>query len=732
MSVLPRHLVQYSKKLNEYLAALPARKRTNPAETSAPSLAAWFIGPKGENKKLLRRLVLKAVEAHCKFRESYFPDDPPYVTETIRRSRPYRTSIKTLETEYSRLLEQLDESVPFFSYRYQGHMNWDVTLPAILGFIATLLYNPNNVAAESSPTTTPLEMAVGDDLCEMLGYRIPTEQESRAGAIRPWGHITCDGSVANLEAMWAARNVKLYPIALATALNKEPSLTAACPITVPLATGEEPTLVNLDHWSLLNLRADDVLSLPARIQDQYSISTETLARAVRKYSVQGLGLVEFCTRYLDSDLRKSVILAPSTMHYSWPKSAALLGIGSSGVLGIRVDLDGRIDVGDFRGKLDDCLRQRRPVFLSVAVLGTTEEGAVDPLAKMLQVREEYRALGLEFTIHADAAWGGYFASILRERQTDSGDLADEDPFIGLSPYVEEQYRVLGAADSITVDPHKAGFIPYPAGGLCYRNSAMRAVVSFTAPVVYHGGADPGVGVFGIEGSKAGAAAAAVYLSHRIIRTDRSGYGRLLGQCVFNSKRLYAALITMANPDDPFIVVPFQRLPSERNGEPPEMVQKQLEFVRERIVPATNQQLTADPEAMTLLRELGSDQIIIAYAFNFKTHGVLNTSVARANRLNDEIFRSLSAAPGKGQIMNTPLFVTASEFDQAAYGDRLLNHFKLRLGINDRSGSALTFLISTTMDPWISETECGSFIPIVILALRQSVLNAINQMAESDS
>ena len=58
-----------------------------------------------------------------------------------------------------------------------------------------------------------------------------------------------------------------------------------------------------------------------------------------------------------------------------------------------------------------------------------------------------------------------------------------------------------------VHPHKGGFIPYPAGALCYRNGAMRSIVTFTAPLVYHGGADPTVGVFGIEGSKPGAAAA---------------------------------------------------------------------------------------------------------------------------------------------------------------------------------------------------------------------------------
>ena len=31
---------------------------------------------------------------------------------------------------------------------------------------------------------------------------------------------------------------------------------------------------------------------------------------------------------------------------------------------------------------------------------------------------------------------------------------------------------LANSDSITVDPHKSGYIPYPAGALCYRNGQL--------------------------------------------------------------------------------------------------------------------------------------------------------------------------------------------------------------------------------------------------------------------
>lgn len=50
-------------------------------------------------------------------------------------------------------------------------MVWDINLPSIIRYFASMLYNQNNVAAEASPVTTVLEIEVGNDLCSMLGYK---------------------------------------------------------------------------------------------------------------------------------------------------------------------------------------------------------------------------------------------------------------------------------------------------------------------------------------------------------------------------------------------------------------------------------------------------------------------------------------------------------------------------------------------------------------------------------
>ncbi len=288
---------------------------------------------------------------------------------------------------------------------------------------------------------------------------------------------------------------------------------------------------------------------------------------------------------------------PGIIHGRRMQPFWVLDLKTCGV--IPVDLNARMDLNKLRHSLDLCLEKKIPLMNVVVILGTTEESAVDPLADILKMRNEYRKLGLEFAIHGDAAWGGYFKTMMNSKDESSPysfKHIDENAMAALpmSDYVTKQYKVLHHTDSITIDPHKSGYVPYPAGGLCYRNSAMRNLVSFTSPVVYHGGVDPTVGVYGVEGSKPGAAAAAVYLSHKVIRPNMDGYGKLTAECFFNAKRLYAALVCLNIADLPFFVVPLIPIPAIQQGLCPEEVQQQYEFIRDRIVNKTNAAVTCRP------------------------------------------------------------------------------------------------------------------------------------------
>lgn len=190
-----------------------------------------------------------------------------------------------------------------------------------------------------------------------------------------------------------------------------------------------------------------------------------------------------------------------------------------------VDDQARMDAGALRGMLEDALTKQQAIYSVVAIIGSTEHGAVDPLVSVLKLRQEFEKKGLSFVVHCDAAWGGYFASCIRDTEIMREDnftgipvrtmgFAEADngfvPTMALTPYTQKQLAWFGRADSITIDPHKSGYCPYPAGGLCYRDSRMRYLVTWTSPVVYRGEVES-IGVYGVEGSKPGASAGIILL-----------------------------------------------------------------------------------------------------------------------------------------------------------------------------------------------------------------------------
>jgi glutamate/tyrosine decarboxylase-like PLP-dependent enzyme len=702
--------------------------------------SAWFLGPRAENAEALLEFVQLAASRQIETRRKYMPKDPSMVDDY--EDKDHQDSIDAIRSKLTHMLDLLQGSIPLASYRNQSHMYWDITLPGAVGYFAAMLYNQNNVAAEASPVTTLLEIKVGEALCKMLGF----DQSCGSGhqeAIQPWGHITCDGSVANGESMWAARNLKFLPVALAAAIAVEKKLKGARCVSVTTCQGKRGRLVDLSLWELLNLPIDEVIGLVQTIQHDGEIDEKTVNDAVDAYSVQSLGLVQFQRRFLDSYRQATpVVFVPATAHYSWPKTAALLGLGTAAVKPIEVDLEGRMDVHKLRKALCKCLKHARPVLQVVAVMGSTEEGAIDPLADIVALRKEFQGLGLNFVIHVDGAWGGYFTSMLRSDSVSVDFAADIDsyPALYLSEHFSTHFASMHEVDSVTLDPHKSGFIPYPAGGLCYRNGDMRNLIAFTAPVVTHGGVDPTVGPYGIEGSKPGAAAASVYLSNKVIPLNQSGYGRLLGRCLFNSKRFYAALVTMdldneckANDDEVGIhVTPFQRLPVEREGGSDRQILQQKKAIAETIVPHQTDYLIKkvfglpnpnreQAKSLKLFQEIGSDLSIVTYAFNFSVGSKLNKDLELMNKLNHEIFRKLSLQPNEtGKIPTTEMFVTASNFDPVHYGEKLVHSFAKRAGVVPKKDVAINFLISTTQNPWLSTTADGNvMIPKLIDILRDS-------------
>jgi glutamate/tyrosine decarboxylase-like PLP-dependent enzyme len=499
-------------------------------------LGSIFLGPKGENAEVFERLLLDAFRDHVFWRRNFHPEDGFIVDEMQKHAPVYERSISVLRQELLGLLSELKAGVPFFSPRYIGHMASDLTIASLVGYFATMLYNPNNVAAEASPVTSRMELEVAAQLAAMIGYPSDTQ----------WGHLTSGGTVANFEALWVARNVKYLPVALHWA-----ALEADTSLTLTLADGTRAETANLDLWQLLNVWPSAALDAV----DEFDAVAGEPGRSldlIGRNSLAGLGYQEFgrrLAREFGDALRPGVVLVPSTGHYSWEKICRALGIGGANLVHVPVDKYFRMDPQALQETLRWLAGHRQSVIACISVAGTTEESAVDRLDLIAEVREAAaREHGIAFHLHADAAYGGYAAAVTRApggaRRTFADAYLELDSGIGWPS--EEVYGALVAlerTDSVTIDPHKLGFVPYPAGAVSFRDGRGRNLVAVEAPYVFHGGGSEWgyIGRYIFEGSKPGAAAAGVWMSHKALPLDSSGYGRLIGETARGAMRLHRGI-----------------------------------------------------------------------------------------------------------------------------------------------------------------------------------------------
>ncbi|KAH9884505.1 PLP-dependent transferase [Cubamyces lactineus] len=680
---------------------MSSKAQSSPFHTSAhDAISACFLGPRAENFAILEELFHGALADHAQTRIDYKPGDGDFITSSMQATEQFQSTTDNLRTQAKYVSDLLNTySIPFFSTRYMGHMCMETSMPSMLGWMITILFNPNNVAFEASPITTLIELEVGQQLSGMLGY---TEENN----ITPWGHIATDGTVANMESMWlSARNLKFYPLSIHAAMTKDDMPLAFIADSFTVTTCDEPNtpqlLCQLSPWQLLNLTPDIVLGIADRLAADYGITSDFLAKALQPYLAQTTGKDKLMKMYeIETE---PLYLISNTKHYSWPKAAALVGIGSENCVDVKVDNNARVDIDALTAHLQDCVRVKRAVYAVVAIIGSTEEGAVDPLDQILALKPQFAEQGLSFLVHADAAWGGYYASMLRERPVPmiglpkEGEDPDRDfvPSITLRDSTVDQFKALARTDSITIDPHKAGYIPYPAGGLCYRDGRMRFLLTWSAPYLHQGDKGESIGIYGIEGSKPGAPAVACYLHHSVLGLHKEGHGALLGEASFTCRRFAAYWSAMSDDTTDFIVVPFNPVEKESDKT----------IIRERILGKSNEEIVDDTEAFNVLRTLGSDLNINAFACNFRINGKVNDDVEEANYLNNRVFSRFSVTSPKVDPKTVDLFLSSTVFAQDDYGDCVRN-FQTRMGLETDSRQDLFVLRNVVMSPFQS---AGDFV-----------------------
>lgn len=511
---------------------------------SDPVTAACFLGPYGENDTLLEKLVVEFLRDHVYWRRNFHPEDPPAISTRAAQHPAYLAFEARLRQELHQLSASLKKSVPFHSPRYLGHMVSDLLIPGLAAQILTLPYNPNNVSEDAAPVTVDLEVQVGLQLARMLGYPSDPSRPDCA-----FGHLTSGGTLANYQALRLALALKAFPVALRAA-------------DVPDIDLPE------DDWAAFNLAPAAGIDLLERWQAWLAAQPAPTRRRwqsrVQAQRLEHLGLSEFFIAH--PQLKVPKVLAPITAHYSWSKGLKLLGLGRA-QLELLPERGMRLDLAALDETLDACARNRDPVLLAVAVLGTTEYGTVDPVDGVVRARERHAARGFGFGVHVDGAWGGYLATLFRNEDGSLRALEDMRRDFGAfpAPGVHAAFAALGRTDSVTVDPHKLGYLPYGSGAFVCRDHRAMALLAEQADYVFHGVTPAGylaryrsLGQFIPEGSKPGATAAAAYVTHKVLPLDHAHFGRLQAQTIRSAEAFAARARAFADEVEGTVIarVPF--------------------------------------------------------------------------------------------------------------------------------------------------------------------------------
>ncbi|MBL8299526.1 MAG: pyridoxal-dependent decarboxylase [Rhodanobacteraceae bacterium] len=492
---------------------------------------ACFLGPYGENDTLLEKLVVEFLRDHVYWRRNFHPEDPPAISTAAARDPEYAAFEARMRRELHLLSAALKKSVPFHSPRYLGHMVSDLLLPGLAAQMLTLPYNPNNVSEDAAPVTVDMEVQAGLQLARMIGYPHEPGQPDCA-----FGHLTSGGTVANYQALRVALALKAFPVALRAAAP--PGIELPPDDWTAFNQSGSETVALLQRWN------DWLAALPAKQQEEWR-------ERVEAQRVETLGLAGFFAAH--RELQVPRVLAPITAHYSWSKGLKLLGLGRD-QLELLPTRGMRLDAAALEESLQRHLRERQPVLMAVAVLGSTEYGTIDPVDAVLAARARTRQQGLDFQVHVDAAWGGYLATLFRAEdgsQRPYGEVAAEySQFPRAEVYAA--FAALADTDSVTVDPHKLGYLPYGAGAFVCRDHRAMALVAERADYVFHAGSRSdylqryrNLGQFILEGSKSGASAAAVYVAHKVLPLDHSHFGRLPRATIRAAEAFYARALRFA-------------------------------------------------------------------------------------------------------------------------------------------------------------------------------------------
>lgn len=206
------------------------------------------------------------------------------------------------------------------------------------------------------------------------------------------------------------------------------------------------------------------------------------------------------------------VIVPVSAHYSFDKASDLLNLKL-----IKVKLNRRYQM-DVKAA-EKAITSKTVAIVGVA--GTTGLGVVDSIGELSEI-----AVAHKIYLHVDAAFGGFVLPFLKELGYEASDF---------------DFRLPGVC-SITIDPHKMGLVPIPAGGILFRDVSMTEAISTRIPYLAGEEAEQ----FTVLGTRSGASAVAVWAL--LIHLGRAGYRGVVERCLRLTWKLIEGIQQINNLD----------------------------------------------------------------------------------------------------------------------------------------------------------------------------------------
>lgn len=216
-------------------------------------------------------------------------------------------------------------------------------------------------------------------------------------------------------------------------------------------------------------------------------------------------LLRMRARLPESQWPKMKLLTSAAVHYSWKKNIKIMGLPEASLIEVPLDAKGRMS----SQALEKILQTNSdPILGVVSLFGSTERGTLDDIAALNRLFKKYSHKKVWH--HVDAAYGGFFACV------------------GTKPgsFLSKQTQALKGVDSLTLDPHKLGYVPYSCGAFLCRDQKKYFYSTVEAPYIQFRSAQE-AGVQSIEGSRPATGASATWVTARSLGFHPNGLGKVL-------------------------------------------------------------------------------------------------------------------------------------------------------------------------------------------------------------